>query len=230
MYGRESVNKGLDGRDLVWGGFEHFVLFCASTKRGAYWIQKFGRTHRVSGKMDEGFIRRLFTKGVNQILYQIVVFLHVVSVLGYLLAHGASVSVSYAIKKERDVNRIRVLLDLSAASYPVMLWTLLAVIVFGLAAAFLNMVWWKFGWIWISIIVLVVIVVLMAIYGAGVFGEIRKAVGLPYMVKGKPFPAEPAKSDEEVFAVVSKVNPTLLLVIGYGGFAIITWMMTAKPF
>ncbi len=163
-------------------------------------------------------------------LYQLVVFLHVVSVLGYLLAHGVSASVSYAIKKERDVNRIRALLDLSAASYPTMLWTLLAVIVFGLAAAFMQMVWWKFGWIWVSILVLVAIVVLMAIYGAGVFGEIRKAVGLPYNVKGKPFPAEPAKSDDDVYAAVAKVNPTLLLVIGYGGFAVIAWLMIAKPF
>ncbi|MFH2039151.1 MAG: hypothetical protein ABIJ65_06920, partial [Chloroflexota bacterium] len=144
--------------------------------------------------------------------------------------HGVSASVSFAIKKERDVNRIRSLLDLSAASYPAMLWTLLAVIVFGLGAAFLNMVWWRFGWIWVSIVILIVIVVLMAIYGAGVFGEIRKAAGLPYTVKGKPFPAEPAKSDEEVYALVSKVNPTLLLVIGYGGIAIIAWLMRAKPF
>lgn len=163
-------------------------------------------------------------------LYQLVVFLHVVSVLGYLLSHGVSASVSYAIKKERDVNRIRAMLDLSAASYPAMLWTLLAVIVFGLAAAFLNMVWWKFGWIWVSILVLIVIVVLMAIYGAGVFGEIRKAAGLPYMVKGKPFPAEPAKSDEEIYAAAAKVNPTLLLIIGYGGFAVIAWLMITKPF
>ncbi|MEW6241712.1 MAG: hypothetical protein AB1564_12975 [Chloroflexota bacterium] len=163
-------------------------------------------------------------------LYQLVVFLHVVSVLGYLLAHGVSASVSYAIKKERDVNRVRALLDLSAASYPAMLWTLLAVIVFGLAAAFLNMVWWKFGWVWVSILVLVAIIVLMATYGAGVFGEIRKAAGLPYMVKGKSFPAEPARRDEEVYAAISKVNPTLLLVIGYGGFAVIAWLMIAKPF
>lgn len=163
-------------------------------------------------------------------LYQLVVFLHVIFVFGYLLAHGVSAAVTYAIKKERDVNRIRALLDLSTASYPAMLWTLLAVIVFGLAAAFLNMVWWKFGWIWVSILVLVVIVVLMAIFGAGVFGEIRKAAGLPYMVKGKPFPAEPAKSDEEIYATAAKVNPTLLLVIGYGGFAVIAWLMTAKPF
>lgn len=163
-------------------------------------------------------------------LYQLIVFLHVIVVLGYLLAHGVSASVSYAIKKERDVNRIRALLDLSAASYPAMLWTLLAIFVFGLAAAFLNMAWWRFGWIWVSILVLVVIVVLMSIYGAAVFGEIRKAAGLPYMVKGKPFPAEPAKSDEEIYTSTAKVNPTLLLIIGYGGFALIAWLMIAKPF
>ena len=163
-------------------------------------------------------------------LYQIVVFLHVVFVFGYLLAHGVSAAVAFALKKERDLNRVRALLDLSAASYPAMLWTLLAIVVFGLAAAFLNMVWWRMGWIWVSIVVLVVIVVLMAIHGSAVFGEIRKAVGLPYMVKGKPFPAEPVKSDEEIHAALAKVNPTLLLVIGYGGFAVIAWLMRFKPF
>ena len=146
------------------------------------------------------------------------------------LAHGVSAAVAFALKKERDLNRIRALLDLSAASYPAMLWTLLAIVVFGLTAAFINMVWWRMGWIWVSIVVLVVIVVLMAIYGSAVFGEIRKAVGLPYMVKGKPFPAEPVKSDEEVYAVLAKINSTLLLVIGYGGFAVIAWLMRVKPF
>lgn len=163
-------------------------------------------------------------------LYQLVVFLHVVSVLGYLLAHGVSASVSYAIKKERDVNRIRTLLDLSEKSYPSMFLTLLAIVTFGLAAAFLNMTWWGFGWIWLSIVVLAAIIVLMAVYGATPFGEIRKAVGIPYRVKGKPFPAEPARSDEEVFLVTAKVNPTLLLIIGYDGFAVIAWLMIVKPF
>ena len=163
-------------------------------------------------------------------LYKIVVFLHVVFVLGFLLAHGVSASISYALKRERDLTRIRAMLDLSAAAYPSMLWTLLAIVVFGLIAAFLQMTWWRFGWIWVSIALLVAIVVLMAVYGAGVFGEIRKAVGLPYMVKGKPFPAEPVKSDEEIYAVLAKINPTLLLVIGYGGFAVIAWLMRVKPF
>ncbi len=162
--------------------------------------------------------------------YQLVVFLHVFCVFGYLLAHGVSAAVSFALKKERDINRVRAMLDLSGASYPAMLWSLLAAIVFGLAAAFLNMVWWRFGWLWVSIVLLIAIVVLMAIHGAAVFGAIRKAVGLPYMVKGKPFPAEPVKSDEEIRVALEKVNPMLLLVVGYGGFAIIAWLMIAKPF
>lgn len=163
-------------------------------------------------------------------LYQLVVFLHVVSVLGYLLAHGVSAAVSFALQKERDIARVRALLDLSAASYPIMLWTLLATVIFGLGAAFLQMVWWRFGWIWVSIVLLVVIVMLMAVFGAGPFGEVRKAVGLPYRLKGKPFPAEPAGSEEAIRSALAKVNPTLLLVIGYGGYAVIAWLMTAKPF
>ncbi len=163
-------------------------------------------------------------------LYHIAVFLHVASVIGFVLAHGVSATVSYALKRERDLPRIRALLDLSLSSYPAMLWTLLAIVVFGLAAAFLNMTWWKFGWIWVSILLLLMIVLLMALYGAKVFSEIRKVVGLPYMVKGKPFPAEPVGSEEEINAALVKVNPTLLLVIGYGGFAIIAWLMIAKPF
>jgi MFS family permease len=162
-------------------------------------------------------------------LYQIVVFLHVVFVFGYLLAHGVSAAVAFALKKERDLQRIRALLDLSAASYPIMFNTLYGFVIFGIIAGFLGG-WWRLGWIWVSIILLVLIVVLMAIFGAGIYGEARKAAGLPYQIKGKPFPAEPAKSDEEVFSILAKSNPVLLTVIGYGGFAVITWLMIAKPF
>lgn len=162
-------------------------------------------------------------------LYQLVVFLHVIFVLGYLLAHGVSAAVSFAIKKERDINRVRALLDLSAASYPWMYRALWGFLLFGVIAAFMGG-WWGRGWVWVSLVLGIIIVVLMAVFGAGIYGEARKAVGIRYNVKGKWFPPEPAKSDDEVFAILAKANPTLLTVIGYGGFAVITWLMTAKPF
>jgi hypothetical protein len=70
----------------------------------------------------------------------------------------------------------------------------------------------------------------MAILGADIYGKARKAAGIRYNLKGKWFPPESAKSDEEVFAILAKGNPVLLTLIGYGGFAVITWLMTAKPF
>ena len=162
-------------------------------------------------------------------LNKIIVFLHVIFVFGYLLAHGVSAAVAFALKKERDVQRIRTLLDLSAASYPVMFMTLYAFFIFGIIAGFMGS-WWKLGWIWVSIVLLILIVFFMMAFGGGIYGEARTAAGARYNVKGKWFPPEPAKSDEEVFAILAKTNPTLLTVIGYGGFVIIAWLMLVKPF
>jgi len=162
-------------------------------------------------------------------LYQLVVFLHVLFVFGYLLAHGVSAAVSFALKKERDIQRVRNLLDLSAASYPTTFMSLYAFFIFGIVAGFMGG-WWARGWIWVSLVLLIVIVVLMMAFGGGIYGEARKAAGIRYNVKGKWYPPEPAKSDEEVFVILAKTNPILLTVIGYGGFAVIAWLMIAKPF
>jgi hypothetical protein len=153
-------------------------------------------------------------------LYRIIVFLHVISTFGFLLSHGASVSMAFALKRERDVKKIRALLDLSGASYPLMLSTLLASIVFGIIAGFQGH-WWRFGWIWASIVLLVIITALMYFWGSRVYGAARKAMELP---------SEPSGSNEELFAILEKSNPILLTLIGYGGYAIIAWLMMVKPF
>ena len=161
--------------------------------------------------------------------YKVIVLLHVISAFAFLLSHGAVASVAFALKHERDTQKIRTLLNLSMASYPWMLWTLVSTIVFGVIAGF-QLNWWRFGWIWTSIILLAIIGVFMGLLGAEVSGEARKVAGLPYRSRGKLFPAELPKSDEELFAILEKSNPVLLTIIGYGGFAIIAWLMLAKPF
>lgn len=153
-------------------------------------------------------------------LYRIIVFLHVISTFGFLLSHGASVSMAFALKRERDLQKIRALLDLSSTSYPLMILTLLASIVFGIIAGFQGN-WWKFGWIWASIALLVVILALMYFLGSNIYSAARKAVELP---------SEPSGSNEELFAILEKSNPLLLTLIGYGGYAIIAWLMMVKPF
>ena len=153
-------------------------------------------------------------------LYRIIVFLHVISTFGFLLSHGASVSMAFALKRERDLQKICALLDLSGASYPLMISTLLASIVFGIIAGFQGH-WWKFGWIWTSMALLVVIIALMYFWGSRIYGAARKAMELP---------SEPSGSNEELFAILKKSNPVLLTIIGYGGYAIIAWLMMVKPF
>lgn len=153
-------------------------------------------------------------------LYRIIVFLHVISTFGFLLSHGASVSMAFALKRERDLQKIRALLDLSSTSYPLMISTLLASIGFGIIAGFQGH-WWKFGWIWTSIALLVVIFALMYYLGTNIYGAARKAVELP---------SEPSGSNEELFAILKKSNPLLLTLIGYGGLTIIAWLMMVKPF
>jgi hypothetical protein len=121
-------------------------------------------------------------------LYQLIVFLHVISAFAFLLSHGAAASVAFALKRERDPQKIRTLLDLSMASYPLMLWTLVSTIVFGVIAGF-QLNWWRFGWIWTAIVLLVVIGVFMGLLGAEVYGEARKVAGLPYPIQGKAISA-----------------------------------------
>ena len=152
--------------------------------------------------------------------YRIIVFLHVISTFGFLLSHGASVSMAFALKRERDSQKIRALLDISIKSYPLMNLTLLASIVFGIIAGFQGH-WWKFGWIWASMALLVVIIALMYFLGSNIYGAARKAAG---------HSSEPPGSDDELFAILERSNPILLTIIGYGGYAIIAWLMMVKPF
>jgi small-conductance mechanosensitive channel len=162
-------------------------------------------------------------------LYKLVVFLHVACVFGYLIAHGVSATVAFALKKERDIQKVRTMLELSERSFPVMFLLLYAFFLLGIIAGFQGH-WWRYGWIWVSIVLLLAIYVLMTILGTGIYIQARKAAGLPYRIRRKPYPAEPPKSDDEVFAILAKSNPLLLTIIGYGGFVVITWLMMAKPF
>jgi MFS family permease len=153
-------------------------------------------------------------------LYRITVFLHVISIFGFLLSHGASVSMAFALRREHDPQKIRSLLNMSSGSYPLMSMTLLASILFGIIASFQGH-WWRFGWIWASIFLLIIILVLMYFWGSKIYSAARKAV------EG---PSESCGSDEDLLEILKKSNPILLTVVGYGGYAIIAWLMMAKPF
>ena len=95
-------------------------------------------------------------------MYKWFVFLHVLGVFGFLMAHGVSISVAFALRRERNFERVQTLLNLSASSIEVMLGSLAVLILSGVITGFMGH-WWGKGWIWLSLVVLVAISTYMGI-------------------------------------------------------------------
>lgn len=162
-------------------------------------------------------------------MYNWLVYIHVAGALGFMMAHGVSASVAFALRRERHPERVRALLELSANSYGLLYLSLLVILVSGVSVTFLGG-FWNRGWIWVSLVLLIAISATMGALGGRYYGEARKAAGLPYHERGKAFPAQPARSPEEVEAALAKANPILLAAIGFGGLLVIVWLMMFKPF
>lgn len=162
-------------------------------------------------------------------MYDWIVFLHIAGTFGFLLAHGASMSVSYALLREKNLERIRALLELSGNSFRLMYLSLYALLISGIIAGFMGR-WWGRGWIWASLALLVAIIVAMAILGGRIYGGARKAGGLPYFERGKVQPPQETVNLDEMHALLAQGKPHLLALIGYGGILVIAWLMMFKPF
>jgi hypothetical protein len=162
-------------------------------------------------------------------IYAWTIYLHVLGLFAFLLAHGTAASAGFALQKEHNLERIRALLYLSGTSHRAMYPSLLVIVLSGILAGFQGS-WWVSGWIWLSLGLLIVLVAAMYAMGGKMYSAARKAAGLPYFENGKPQPPVPAESQEEVERCIRKANPMLLLVLGYGGLALIAWLMIFKPF
>jgi len=162
-------------------------------------------------------------------MYNWLVYLHVAGTLGFMMAHGASASAAFALRRERNIERVRALLELSANSYGLMYLSLLVLLVSGVVAGFVGQ-WWGWGWIWASLALLVAISMGMTVFGSNIYGKVRKAVGMPYFENWKPQPPIEPASAEAIDTLLAKGNPILLTVIGLGGLLVILWLMMFKPF
>jgi len=160
-------------------------------------------------------------------IYPWLVFLHVISVLGFVMSHGISVGIYFSLHHERNADRIRLLLQNSSSSLGIMQFSLLLLLITGIITGFIGR-WWGRGWIWLSIGILVVLFVAMEFLGVKMFNNIRLAVGLP-STRGQKPRAELA-SIEELGALLDHFQPFLLAGIGFGGLAVIAWLMMFKPF
>jgi hypothetical protein len=162
-------------------------------------------------------------------MYNWLVFLHVLGTFGFLLSHGASATVAFQLRRERNRERICALLELSGASYGVMYSSLGLLLLTGIVTGFLGR-WWRYVWIWAALALLVAILVLMYVLGSAYYGKVRKAVGMAYFDGRKEHPATEPATPAEIDALLTSRRPVELMAIGGGGLALIVWLMIFKPF
>jgi hypothetical protein len=157
-------------------------------------------------------------------------FVHVLAVLGFLAAHGASISVAFKLRGERERERIRALLDLSGAYLTAMYASLGVLVLAGVVAGAVGGWFTRSLWIWLALALLFGIMVSMYYLGTSHFAELRRAVGLPYSIGSRRQPPIDPLPEDELAIVLAKGRPLALAGIGFGGIAIIAFLMMFKPF
>lgn len=163
-------------------------------------------------------------------LYQWIIFLHVVSAFVFFMAHGVSIGVALWLRRERQPERLRPLLELSRSTRTVVNGSLVVLMLTGIAGGFM-LDWWHMGWIWVSLVLMVVLSIGMMRGMTPYFNTLRKAVGSPYTEAGKSLPAQVPASEAEIQTLLQSARHLwIAAVFGISVMVIILYLMMFKPF
>ena len=161
-------------------------------------------------------------------LYGAVVFVHATTILLFFIAHGTSMAVAFALKRETDPARVRALLDLSRFSLGVPVVVLIVSgLLTGILAGFMGGHWGT-GWLWISIVLFVLVGGLMTPLATFRLKPMRAAAGMPAET-GVP-EAPPQEDPDELRRLIDAWNPLVPASMGLVAFIVILYLMMAKPF
>ena len=163
-----------------------------------------------------------------EVMYGIVVLLHVMGAFAFVMAHGVSMLIAFQLRGERDRVRQAHLLELSGLSVGLMYIGLGVLLVAGILAGFMGGFWGR-GWIWVALATLVVVIAVMYAVATPFYGRMRAAAGVPgseqLAARIKP-PPTPADLD----ALATSSRPLVLAAVGGIGLVLIVWLMLSKPF
>jgi len=164
-------------------------------------------------------------------MYQWLVFAHVLGVFGFLLAHGSVAAVAFALPRQREVERVRALLDLSRGVTLVANVSLLTLLAAGITAGFIGS-WWGHGWIWAALGLFILMGVTMSPLGSRPLNRIRQLVQASNPARAGTISHSPVdlSAEKHLAVLLAATHPWLLTAIGGGGLVAILWLMLFKPF
>jgi hypothetical protein len=154
-------------------------------------------------------------------VYQWWVFVHLVGVFGFLLAHGVSVAVTFKLRNERDPGRINALLQLSGTSIQAFYISLVVLLIGGFAAAAVGDLWSK-AWIWTALAILMIASIAMYRLARPFY---RRVGFVARALEG----GSEAVSDEQFSEILRSRRPWTIAWVGFGALAIILYLMVFKP-
>jgi plastocyanin len=154
-------------------------------------------------------------------LYQWWVFVHLLGVFGFLLAHGVSVSVTFKLRNERDPGRINALLQLSGSSTRAFNISLGVLLLGGFAAAATGDLWSK-AWIWSALGVLVIASLAMYRMARPFYRRVR------FVARALEGGSQ-AVTGEQFESILRSSRPWGIAWVGFGALAIILYLMVFKP-
>jgi len=148
-------------------------------------------------------------------VYRDWVFLHLAGVLAFLAAHGVSAAVGLRVRRERDRQRIRALLELSAGTRMLSNVSLLVLLAGGIGAGVSGQ-WFGKGWIWAALGLLVALTAATVPVAVPYYRRVRRALD--------------DATDEEVAELLDSPRPVILAWLGSAVLLAILWLMVFKPF
>lgn len=157
-----------------------------------------------------------------------VLYLHLLSVLLFMLAHGVHVQVMWRLRTTDDPDKSLTLFE-SLPDLLVMRVLLAGVVVTGFVSAFLIPAFFGQWWMWISLAILLGITLVMRRWGGAYYGVVEDAATRAIEARRAP--------DADGSAVAARFATERatwhfagVSAIGIGGVAVILWLMVFKPF
>jgi len=163
------------------------------------------------------------------VIYVWIKLLHILGAFFFATAHGVSVGVALRLPREKSLERIGALLDLSQAMFGVGYAAIAVLFLAGVAGGFVGHYWGR-GWIWLSLGLLLAMAIYMSLFVTTYTHRVRKAVGLPYDEKWKAQPAAEPASGADLAALLAQGRPVLLALVGGIGLVVVAGLMVFKPF